>query len=76
MLLTFVRISAEDLGDPDLPKTDVSGGADPAERQRVAAVLGLEVHWEQVMVYNQDYRLLSTGCVNPSLTVISRVLSA
>ena len=44
MLLTFVRISAEDLGDPDVPKTDVGGGADPAERQRVAAVLGLKVH--------------------------------
>ena len=58
MKLTFVRISAEDLGDPDVPKTDVGGGADPAERQRVAAVLGLEVHCEQVMV--------PLGCVNPA----------
>ena len=45
------------MGDPDVPKADVGGGADPAERQRVAAVLGLEIHCEQVMVHNQGYRL-------------------
>ena len=49
MSLTFVRISAEDLGYPDVPKADVGGGADPAEGERVAAVLGLKVHCEQVM---------------------------
>ena len=55
------------MGDPYVPEADVGGGADPAERQRVAAVLGLEVHCEQVRVW---FTIRATdwflGCVNPA----------
>ena len=44
MQLTLVGIAAQDLRNPYVPHADVGVGADPAERQRVAVVLGLEVH--------------------------------